>query len=856
MSCRNFIPSLAAQCLVFVRGACLLLFILHVGLGLAAAHTLPGIVQAEDYDPGGQGVGYFDNTPGNAGGQYRDDDVDISVDGEGNFYVSHIEAGEWLAYTVTADEDARFRVRFRHASDQPGPFMVRLSMDDITVDVQHLNGTGGPTAWANATSTIPFKVTAGTHTVRISFHKAGLHLDEFEFIEDTDPLPIYLDAAQSISNRVEDLLGRMTLEEKVGQTALVDRRFVYSAEGSEPFAHNISDIRTRFLGALFSGGGSAPTNNTPEGWTDMIDEFQGYARATRLGIPLLYATDAVHGHNNLFGATIFPHGVGLGASDDPDLVRRMAEATAVEIVASGVHWTFAPSVSVARNIFWGRAYEAFGEEPDLVRRLTEAAVIGFQGENLAAPTSVLACVKHFVGDGGTEWGTGVNGRIDQGDVIEPDTNRFRAIHLGPYEDAVAAGVRTIMASFSSWNGEKMHGHTNLLTEVLKEELGFTGFILSDWKAVDQLGPVTPAEYQNSIVKAVNAGIDMVMVPDRYITYVLQTRLATQAGDIPMARLDDAVRRILTVKFEKGLFERPYSDRSRLSLVGSPEHRELARECAARSLVLLKNENDLLPLPKNLTRIHVAGKNADNLGHQCGGWTYSWQGESTSDNIIGTTILEAIQNTVSSNTTITYSFDGTGAAGADVAIAVIGETPYAEFVGDSNNLRLPTFDLFTLSNLQSAGIPVVVVLVSGRPMIVEPELHTWDAFVAAWLPGSEGQGVADVLFGDVYPSGRLPVTWPVSNAQVPINIGDPVYEPLFAFQEGQSYRPPLHLTSAEEDLIFTWPAGASQFRLERTTSLLAPAAWTPVTSSLFLDGNHWVTTNAPSADAESFRLTWP
>lgn len=822
----------------------------------AQAILLPGTIQAEDYDPGGSGVGYFDTTPGNTGGEYRDDDVDISSDGAGGFYVSHIEAGEWLAYTVTASADTRFRMRYRYASPQPGPFMLRLSINDTTVDVQHLNGTGGATAWANATSTLPFQVNAGTHTVRVSFHTDGLHVDEFEFLADTDPVPVYLDPDQPISNRVDDLLGRMTLDEKVGQTALVDRRFVYSAEGSEPFAHNVSDIRTRFLGNLFSGGGSAPTNNTPEGWADMIDEFQGYARATRLGIPLLYATDAVHGHNNLFGATIFPHGVGLGATDDPDLVRRMAEASALEIVASGVHWTFAPSVSVTRNDFWGRAYEAFGEEPGLVRRLTEAAVLGLHGEDLAAPTSVLACVKHFVGDGGTEWGTGVDGKIDQGNVVEPDTNAFRAIHLTPYEGAVSVGVRTVMASFSSWNGEKMHGHTNLLTEVLKEELGFTGFILSDWKAVDQLGPVTPAEYQNSIVRAMNAGIDMVMVPDRYITYVIQTRLATQAGDIPLARLDDAVRRILTVKFEKGLFERPYTDRSRFSLVGSPEHRELARECVARSLVLLKNESDLLPIPKDLTRIHVAGKNADNLGYQCGGWTYSWQGESNGDNIIGTTILEAIQNTVSSNTTVTYSFDGTGAAGADLAIAVIGETPYAEFIGDSDNLRPINFDFFTIANLQNAGVPVVVVLISGRPMMLQPELDTWDTLVAAWLPGTEGQGVADVLFGDVYPSGRLPVTWPASNAQVPINIGDPVYEPRYAFQEGQSYRPRLDLSVAGDGLIFSWPAGASQFRLERTLTLLTPAPWTPMTGDAVLLGDVWTTTNAPAADAESFRLVWP
>jgi beta-glucosidase len=402
----------------------------------------------------------------------------------------------------------------------------------------------------------------------------------------------------------------------------------------------------------------------------------------------------------------------------------------------------------------------------------------------------------------------------------------------------------------------MHGHTNLLTEVLKEELGFSGFILSDWKGVDQLGPATPAEYQGSIVKAVNAGIDMVMIPDRYITYTIQARLATQAGDIPLARLDDAVRRILTVKFEKGLFERPYTDRRRFSMVGSPEHRELARECVARSLVLLKNEGNLLPIPKNLTRIHVAGKNADNLGYQCGGWTYSWQGESNGDNLIGTTILEAIQNTVSSSTTVTYSFDGTGAAGADLAIAVIGETPYAEFLGDSDNLRPLNFDFITIANLQNAGVPVVVVLVSGRPMMLQPEVDTWDTLVAAWLPGTEGQGVADVLFGDVYPSGRLPVTWPASNAQVPINIGDPVYEPRYAFQEGQSYRPPLDLSVAGDDLIFSWPSGASQFRLERTLTLLAPAPWTPMAGDAVLLGDVWTTTNAPAADAESFRLVWP
>ncbi|MEX0332358.1 MAG: glycoside hydrolase family 3 protein [Puniceicoccaceae bacterium] len=569
--------------------------------------------------------------------------------------------------------------------------------------------------------------------------------------------PLYLDPEAGVDDRVEDLLSRMTLDEKIGQMT--------QANIGSVIPH--SDISTYFLGSLLSGGGEAPATNNPEAWADMVDGYINISLSTRLGIPILYGVDAVHGHSNVYGATIFPHNIGMGATGNPALMQRAAEVTAKEVAATGVHWTFAPAVSVARNEWWGRTYESFSEYTPLVSQMGVAAMNGFQGTDLTASSSILACIKHFAGDGGTTNGT------DQGDTVI-DEQGLRDIHIAPYIDAIEAGARTIMVSYSSWNGLKVHGDQYLLTDVLKEELGFDGLLLSDWAGVDQVD----RDYFTAVATAINAGIDMVMVPYDYKNFISTLRSAVDGGQVPLSRIDDAVRRILRIKFESGLFEEPLARRELLPMVGSPEHRQVARQAVAESLVVLKDDSALLPLSKDLARIHVAGSNADDIGNQCGGWTISWQG-SSGETTIGTSILEAIEAAVSPETTVTYSIDGTGAAGADVGIVVVGELPYAEGFGDTSNLYLSRSDSQVADRIKASGVPVIVVLISGRPLYIESELSSWDATVAAWLPGTEGQGVTDVLFGDVIPTGTLSHSWP-RNDGVPVNVGDESYDPLFPF----------------------------------------------------------------------------
>ncbi|MDZ7291971.1 MAG: glycoside hydrolase family 3 C-terminal domain-containing protein [candidate division KSB1 bacterium] len=577
-------------------------------------------------------------------------------------------------------------------------------------------------------------------------------------------LPTGTEFMPPVSKNVDSLLAIMTLDEKIGQMTQVDRRYLQSE----------NDITKYYLGSLLSGGGSAPANNTPQGWADMYDRYQSHALQTRLRIPLMYGIDAVHGHNNVKGAVIFPHNIGLGCTRNPALVEQAAHITAIEVAGTGIDWTFAPVVAVPRDERWGRTYEGFGESPDLVQMMGEAAVKGYQGNRLSDPTSILACAKHYLGDGGT-----TNGK-DQGDT-QVDEQTLRQIHLPGYIAAIRAGVGSIMVSYSSWNGQKMHGQKYLLTTVLKGELGFTGFLVSDWAAIDQL----PGDYASDVETSINAGLDMIMVPERYKEFINTLKGLVNQGRVPISRIDDAVRRILQIKIAMGLFDHPFTDRTLTATVGAAAHREVARECVRQSLVLLKNNNHLLPLSKNLSRIHVAGKNADDLGHQCGGWTISWQG--SSGNITtGTTILQAIKNTVSPTTAVTFSRNGSAAAGAEVGIVVIGETPYAEGAGDRTDLRLSSEDLATIQRVKEAGVPVVAILISGRPMIITSALDHCEAFIAAWLPGTEGQGVADVLFGDYHPTGKLSHSWPREMAQIPINVGDAVYDPLFPYGYGLSY----------------------------------------------------------------------
>ena len=573
------------------------------------------------------------------------------------------------------------------------------------------------------------------------------------------------------NSQVAKLLATMTLDEKIGQMTQPDQMYL----------KNLDDIDRYHLGSLLSGGDSDPkSGNDLASWTDLYDRYQSRALKTRLRIPLLYGVDAVHGHNNVIGAVIFPHNVGLGCTRNADLVERAARVTAEEVRATGIQWAFAPCVTVPQDIRWGRTYEGFSESPDVVKVLGAAAVRGLQGTSLDDPLSVVACAKHFVGDGGTAFGTGTGGHpLDQGDT-RVDEATLRRVHLPGYVAGIQAGAATIMPSYSSWNGAKCSGHRKLLTDILKKELGFDGFLISDYNALDQL----PGNRREQIAQSINAGMDMVMVPERYQEFFHTLRELVEKGGVPMARIDDAVTRILRVKFAAGLMERKrhqLADRSLHKTFGSEEHRAVARECVRQSLVLLKNENHVLPLAKNAPRIHVAGKCADDIGNQCGGWTITWQGKSGATTQ-GTTIVEAIRK---SGAQVTHTADGSGAAGATAGIAVIGETPYAEMEGDRTSLALAAGDVAMVEQMKSAGIPVVVVLISGRPMIIESVLEKADAVVAAWLPGSEGDGVADVLFGDYKPSGKLSFTWPSRDA-ASLARGDAGFKALFPFGYGMSY----------------------------------------------------------------------
>ncbi|WP_233618027.1 glycoside hydrolase family 3 protein [Actinomadura sp. WAC 06369] len=595
------------------------------------------------------------------------------------------------------------------------------------------------------------------------------------------PAP-YLNPRLPVEKRVDDLLGRMTLAEKAGQMTQAER----GAVAGDP------EMITRLgLGSVLSGGGSTPASNTPEGWADMVDGFQARALGTRLKIPLLYGVDSVHGHNNLVGATVFPHNIGLGATRDPRLARRAAAITAEETRATGPQWTFAPCVCVTRDVRWGRTYESFGEDPALATRMA-AAVEGYQGRrpsrDLDDPEHVLATVKHYAGDGDTRFGSSTTGTytIDQG-VTVTDRKAFWKTNLVPYVQAIKKhDVGSVMPSFSSvdWtedgvgNPLKMHAHKELLTGVLKGRLGFEGFLISDWEAIHQI----PGDFPTQVRTAVNAGVDMFMEPNSAPLFVETLIAEVEAGRVPVSRVDDAVGRILTAKFELGLFERPYTDRSNASRIGSREHRAVAREAVAKSQVLLKNDGRALPLDRR-DAIYVAGVNADDIGNQAGGWTVTWQGRS-GDIIPGTTVLEGIEQYADD---VTYSADASAPVdGADVGVVVVGETPYAEGVGDVGNghtLNLSAADRANVEKVCAAVGTCVVLDVAGRPQIVTDLLPKMDAFVMSWLPGSEGGGVADVLFGRRPFTGKLPVSWPRSEAQEPVNIGDRDYDPLFRYGHG-------------------------------------------------------------------------
>ena len=599
-----------------------------------------------------------------------------------------------------------------------------------------------------------------------------------------------------IQEQVDAVMDKMTLAQKIGQMVQTERMSITPDE-----------VKAWHIGSVLSGGGSSPGDNSLQDWVTMNDAYWAASMEDdegHLAIPILYGIDAIHGNNNVEGATIFPHNIGLGAAHDPDLLAKVAQVTAKEILASGVEWTFAPTLAVARNSQWGRTYESYSEDPAIVSAYSGRFVDGLQGD--LGTDSVIACVKHWVGDGGTTHG------IDQGETSLPEEELER-LHMASYYPAIEAGVLTVMVSFNSWLGEKCHGHQYLLNYLLKEKLQFQGFVISDWDGIDYLSE----NYFDAVAIGVNAGIDMFMVSEHWQPFIDHLTHHVVRGAVPMDRIDDAVRRILSVKFAYGLFDKPRPAQrhwSNHASFGSQEHREVAREAVRKSLVLLKNENAHLPLAKD-QRILVTGKNAHNTGHQCGGFTIAWQGTSGNEFVIGgTSIWEGIQQ-IAANAVLSADGSGHDADPAlhDVAIVVIGETPYAEGMGDirtgddvivqagsqingllkvlepyGNTMLLADLhpeDLQTITNITARGVPVITVFVAGRPLVTNQELDASSAFVAAWLPGSEGQGVADVLFGDHDFSGKLSFSWPKTVDKTP-NIGDTDYDPLFPYGFGLTY----------------------------------------------------------------------
>jgi len=591
-------------------------------------------------------------------------------------------------------------------------------------------------------------------------------------------LLIHIISCSSIDGEVSELVSSMTIEEKIGQMTQVDYRYLADK----------SDIKKYFLGSILSGGGSTPPTNQPSSWVDLYNGFQKEALKTRLKIPLIYGIDAVHGHNNVLGATMFPHNIGLGCMNDKALVQDIAAATAEEVKATGLDWTFAPCVAVAQDERWGRTYESYSEDSDIVTELGVASTIGFQGRTLNK-NSVLACAKHFVGDGNTVFGTGTNWyKIDRGDVVLEE-EELRSKYIKPFKESINMGVGSIMVSYNSWKGQKLHGHKYLINDVLKKELGFDGIVVSDWAGINELDK----DYKTCIIQSINAGIDMNMVPgslnpddNSYDDFIRLAIESVEEGSIPMERIDDAVSRILRIKKKIGLFDNPIKKPKNTAVVGSKKHRELARKSVRKSLVLLKNDNQILPLQKNNSKITLVGEHADNIGYQSGGWTIHWQGGS--GNITpGTTILDAFKSAVNDSNNIHYSKDGGDLSKSDIIVAVVGEKPYSEGVGDRDSLHLSDEDIRLIEKVKRSKLPFVVILISGRPMIINEVLDESDAFLAAWLPGTEGLGISDVIFGDFDFTGKLSMTWPKSMKQIPINYGDSSYDPLFKFGFGLSYK---------------------------------------------------------------------
>ena len=605
----------------------------------------------------------------------------------------------------------------------------------------------------------------------------------------------------AVEARIDEMLARMTLEQKVAQVVQPDISSITPEE-----------YRRYRFGSVLAGGNSSPggVETAPAAeWLALADAFWDASMdgpEDGLRIPVMWGIDAVHGHANIVGATIFPQNIGLGATRNPELIRRIGEVTAIEMAVTGIDWDFSPTLAVVRDDRWGRTYEGFSEDPEIVRSYAGAIIEGLQGRpgtpEFLGPGRVIATAKHFVGDGGTEGGR------DQGDnPADPAT--LRDIHGAGYPPAIEAGVQAIMASFSRVRGEKVHGSRALLTGVIRDQMGFDGLVVGDWNAHGQVDGCS----NTSCPQSFNAGLDMFMAPDSWRDLYRNTLAQVRSGEIATERLDEAVRRILRVKIRAGLFEevrpsqRPFA--GRFELLGSPDHRAVARQAVRESLVLLKNQGHVLPLRPG-ANVLVAGNGADEIARQAGGWTITWQGTDVGNEQFpnAQSIFSGIRETVSAaGGTATLSADGSYANRPDVAIVVFGEDPYAEFVGDRQTLEFSPGDkthLALMRRLRADGIPVVAVFLSGRPMWVNPELNAADAFVAAFLPGSEGGGIADVLFANADGSvrhdfrGRLSYSWPRRPDQTPLNRGDADYDPLFAYGFGLSFSDPGDLPSLSEE----------------------------------------------------------
>ena len=604
---------------------------------------------------------------------------------------------------------------------------------------------------------------------------------------------------KSEEKKIKALVSQMSLEEKVGQIIQADIGSVTPEQ-----------VRKYHLGSVLNGGNSAPRGDnrtTPDAWVALADEFwlaSTDKNGGRTGIPALWGTDAVHGHNNIVGATIFPHNIGLGAVNDPDLMYQIGNVTAKEILVTGLDWTFAPTIAVVRDDRWGRTYESYSEDPAIVKEYAKYLVEGIQGKlsdnSFLDEDHLIATAKHFVGDGGT-----INGR-DQGDNISSE-EELRDIQAAGYPKAISSGVQAVMTSFNSWHGRKMHAHKELLVDVLVGQMGFDGFVVGDWNGHGQVEGCT----NESCAAAFNNGLDMFMAPDSWEELYINTLAQVNSGEITMARLDQAVSRILRVKIRAGLFEaglpseRKYA--GRFDLLSAPEHRKVARQAVRQSLVLLKNEKQLLPISPS-SHILLAGDGADNLGKQTGGWTLSWQGTGNSKKHFpnGMSIYDGIAQQVNAaGGKAILSVNGEYQKKPDIAVVVFGEDPYAEFQGDRAHLDFQSEDgLKLLKKFKSQGIPTVAIFLSGRPMWVNPEINASDAFIAAWLPGTEAAGIADVLLtkanGEIQNDfhGKLSFSWPRSGSQTTVNHGDKDYNPQFEYGYGLSYQDEVSLGVLSED----------------------------------------------------------